>query len=226
MKSFFKAAGGILLAVAAILLILTAIRNINRRPSMVLTSETCKAPCWYGIQPGVTDSWTAFETLSQIEGINVNSIMGEYDRDDQITSYYWYFQRPAEDSAGSVTFANDLVTAISILTVDSLNLGDFLDKFGEPEKYWAQIGRGENRDYLTVMLFHPENGYAVEVVIDFEAGAKQVEIKESTPVMRVTFFDPEKYQQLLQTTLLIEQPFAARTGSFVEWKGYGFIDIE
>lgn len=226
MKSFLKTVAGILAVVAIIVLVLTALRNINRRSSMVLTSEECNAPCWYGIQPGVTDSWTAFEILNQIEGVNGNSITGEYDRDEHILSYYWYFKRPAEDSAGSVYFSNDRVTAISLLTVGSLQLDDFFEKFGEPENFWTLTGHGENRDYVSVTLFYPEKGYVVEVVIDYESDMTQVEIKGSTPVMRVTFFNPEKYQELLQTQLLIDQPLAARTGSFAQWTGYGLIDLE
>jgi len=190
---------------------------------MVLTNDVCEAPCWYGIQPGVTTSWEAYEILSAIDVITNNAIYGEYDRNEAVTSYFWYFQRPASDSGGSVYFADDRETAISILTVDSLKLKDFIAKFGEPDQYWTEIGYGEIREYLEISLFYPTKGYVVNLVIDTVGDSKQAEIKGSSQVMRVTFFKPELMDDLLETSLLIDTPKGARKGRFIPWTGYGTV---
>lgn len=225
MKNFIYSLAAILGVVGLILLGLYALRNFNRRPSMVLTSDSCDAPCWYGIEPGVTSSIETLDLLSQMEDIDQNSLTSEVDREQTITSYYWFFQRPAEDSAGSVYFADDRVTAVSILTVDSLKLGNFFEKFGEPDEYWTEIGSGEDREFLQIALFYPTKGYVVNLIIDFEGDASQVEINESSRVLRVTFYDPDLLQDLLKTQILIDKPLLARTGSYTPWTGVGLINI-
>lgn len=223
MKNFIITVAALLIFVALMLLGIWAFDHFTSRPSMVLTSETCEAPCWYGIQPGVTTSWEAYEILSGIDVITNKSIYGEYDRSGVVTSWYWLFQRPASDGGGSVYVSEDRVKAISILTVDSLKLGDFIKKFGEPERYWTEIGYGENREYLEISLFYPQKGYVVNLVIDTEEESKQAEVKSSSQVMRVTFFKPELMDDLLETRILIDKPKDARAGSFNPWTGYGVI---
>jgi len=98
--------------------------------------------------------------------ITNNSVYGESDKNETVTSWYWFFHRPAADGGGLVYVADDRVTAISILTVESLKLGDFIKKFGEPDQYWTEIGYGENREYLELSLFYPTKGYVVNLVID------------------------------------------------------------
>jgi hypothetical protein len=223
MKNYFITTAAILGFVAITMLFLWGANHAISRPSMVLTNDACEAPCWYGIQPGVTTSWEAYEILSAIDVITNNSIYGEYNKKEAVTSYYWFFQPPASDSGGSVHFEDDRVTAISILTVDSLKLKDFIAKFGEPDQYWTEIGYGELREYLEISLFYPTQGYVVNLVIDTEGDSKQAEIKGSSQVIRVTFFEPELMDDLLETSLLIDTPKGARKGSFIPWTGYGMV---
>lgn len=223
MKNFIITVAALLGIFAIIMLVIWAADHFTSRPSMVLTNDTCEAPCWYGIQPGVTTSWEAYEILSNIDMITNKSIYGEYKKDGTVTSWYWFFHRPASDGGGSVYVTDDRVTAISLLTVDSLYLKDFIAKYGEPDQYWTEIGYGENREYLEITLFYPNKGYAVDLVIDTEGDSKQVQIKGSSQVMRVTFFKPELMEDLLETRILIDTPKGARTGNFIPWTGYGLI---
>lgn len=223
MKDFMITVAAILGIVALVLLGIWGLGQITSRPSVVLTNEACEAPCWYGIQPGVTNSQKAYDILSEIDVITNKSIYGDYDKNDSVLSWYWYFQRPASDGGGTVYFADDRVTAISLLTAPSLNLDNFIEKFGEPDQYWTEIGYGDNREYLEISLFYPTRGVAATLVIDIEGDSKQVEIKGSDRIMRVTFFDPSLLDDLLETRILIDTPKTARTGSFNPWSGYGTI---
>jgi hypothetical protein len=227
MKNYLKIVAGIALFVAIAVGGLTLIRNFNRQPSVILTSDECSPPCWNGIEPGKTKSWEVYAILEQLGGVNKDSIMVDYGRsNEELTEIYWFFQRPVEDSAGSIYFENDRVTTINILTVNSLNLDDLFEKLGQPEKYWTEIGHGENREFLKVSMFYPTNGYLADVVIDIESGVNQVEIQGTTPVFRVTYFAPEMFQELLETQILIDKPIPARTGSFQAWSGFGAIKFQ
>jgi hypothetical protein len=226
MKNFLKTVAGIMFFIVVAVGVLTFLRNYNRKPSVILTSTECSAPCWYGIKPGQSNSSQVYTILERVDGVNKDSIMGDYDRNDKLTEIYWFFQRPITDGMGSVYLDNDLVTAISILTQNSLKLDDLFGKLGQPEQYWAEIGHGENREYLEVILLNPTKGYLADVVIDIENDANQIEIQGTTPILRVTYFAPEMFQELLETRILIDRPTNARTSAFQTWSGFGIISFE
>lgn len=225
MKHFLQTTLGILLFVALIVFGLTGLNALLTRPSVVLEGPGCAPPCWKDIVPGMGDPYAVFEIVNSLDGVNKGSITTEADREDRISQITWYFERPYKDSAGTITFEEEQVAAISILTINSLDLADYFEKFGEPDRYWAEIGHREFNDYLRVYLFYPEVGCVVDVIMDFDAGDTRVRLKESTPVFRVTYFDPAQFDDLLETRILIEQALNARKGSFLPWTGYGEIPI-
>jgi hypothetical protein len=226
MKNLLKtlAALGVFFAVAVIGL--TVMRNMSRKPSIILSNTECAPPCWAGIQPGQMNSAEVLGILNNLNGVNQESIIPQYDKDDNLIRIFWYFQRPVEDGTGTVFFDDDQVTAISILTQNSLNLVELFGKLGEPEQYWKEVSLGQDRKYLDVVLLYPANGYAANVVLDIDQGARQVEITDTTPVLRVTFFAPDKFQDLMQTRTIIDKAAIARKGSLAPWAGFGMIPID
>jgi hypothetical protein len=226
MKDFLKVIAGIAFFIATAFGILIFIRNFNRQPSVILTSTECNPPCWNGIHPGQTSSSQVYTILDNLNGVNKDSIMDEFDRDYRLNKIYWFFQRPVEDSIGSVHIDDERVTAITIFTINSLKLADLFDKLGQPDEYWTEIGHGEDREYLEAILLYPTKGYLASVIIDIEGGANQVEIQPETPVFRVTYFAPEMYQELLRTRILIDKPASTRADAFQPWSGFGTIYFE
>jgi len=98
MKDFLKSVAGILFFIAVAGGVLIFLRNINRKPSVVLTSTECDPPCWYGIKPGQSNSSQVYAILDELEGVNKDTIMGDYGRhNDKFAEIYWHFQRPMED---------------------------------------------------------------------------------------------------------------------------------
>jgi hypothetical protein len=204
---------------------LTFVRNFDKQPSLVLTSTECASPCWYGITPGQSTSSQVYSALDRIEGVDKDRIFESdtmYGKPFRIT---WYFKKPVEDGMGSVRIQNDLVTALSIITVNSLKTADLFDKLGEPEEYWTAIEqRDTGEEFLDIMLLAPSKGYVAELVIDMSPGSDQVEIKASTPVFRVTYFSPGMYQELPETRILIDKQ-SSRRASLKEWTGYVPIQV-
>lgn len=211
----------IVLAVFAI----QGIMGVLRTPSAVIYGAKCEPPCWRGISPGEGDPYRISELLAAMQDVDSGSVNFESDAQDQINKIYWNFQLPSPDSTGAIYFEDKKVSALSFLTVGSLKLGDLFKRLGEPQSYWTEIGHREYNDYLRVYLLYPEQGCVADVLIDFAGGDKQVAVKESTPVFQVTFFDPAKFEELLQSRILIDKPPNARTGRAVPWAGYGAISI-
>lgn len=230
MKELLKTIAGILLFITIALGIISFVNNFNRQPSVILTNTICDPPCWNDISPGQTKASKVYAFLNDLEFINQDTILAESDRDGDLVSLFWSFQYPAVDSSGSVYFEDDLVTAISILTVNSvsnsLKLTDIVERYGHADEYWTEIGYGENREYLDVSLFYFQEGLLTNILIDIPNGANQVEIKPSNRVFQVIYYDPEMLQELLETRILIDKPYKARTGSFQDWPGYGNIVFE
>ncbi len=224
MKIFWQTVLGVAIFIILAVGILIGIRNINRRPSVILTSTECMPPCWHGIRPGETSSWGTYEILNKFEGINEDTLMWQADQNGVLTSIEWFFQRPVEDQGGYIYFKDNKVTAIEIMAVNSLKLSDLFDKLGPPEEYWTTIGKGENRQYLEVALIHRTKGYVADVLIDFEGNVNQVEIRKNTPVFTVVYFAPEIFDELLKTRILINHPVDPKT--FRRWIGFGAISFE
>lgn len=225
MKKLFIEVLGIVVIIALIVLGLNLLNDVSSKTSVVLTNP-CDAPCWYGITPGQGDPWEIYTSLNELEGLKINAVYPESDRNDQLVSYYWFFERPIKDSGGSVNFINDKVAAINILCVGSLNLTDIFHRLGEPDSYWMALKYGENREYLDVVFLAPNKGYVAEAVIDVEYGKSSVKISETTPVFRVTYFDPAAFEELLETKILFGIPIDAGKAVFTPWTGYGVISVD
>lgn len=223
MKKLFITLLGILLIIVVVVGGLALLRSSYSRPSVILTSS-CDAPCWNGITPGQTGSWEIYESLYEIEGIS--EVGSEYDRNDQLECYTWYFDRPVEDSGGSIWFNGEQVAAVEILTINALNLEELFGKLGEPESYWKEVRKGEQREYLDVFLLYPSKGYLAEVLLDTKYGSDTVQIKPGTGVFRVAYFEPEKFTELMGTKILFNAPVGADTLALENWTGYGEIAFE
>jgi hypothetical protein len=226
MKEYFKVTAALVVFIIGALGFLTFARNFNKRPSVILTSNQCNPPCWYGITPGHSTTAHVYAVLDNFRDVDKNSILGEYNRSEKLIKVFWYFQRPAEDQMGSVNIENDRVTAINISTVNSLTLGELFSKVGEPEEYWTGVGQRDGGErFLDIVLLAPTRGYAAELVRDIGDGSNQVEIKASTPVFRVTYFSLDMYEELLETRILIDKPASSRT-PLQEWAGYGSLPVK
>jgi hypothetical protein len=225
MKEYFKVTAALSLFILGALGLLTFVRNFNKQPSVILTSTKCAPPCWYGISPGQSTSSEVYSALDSIEGVDKDLIFETVNLEGKPTRITWYFKQPVEDGMGSVRIQNDLVTAISISTINSLKLADLFDKLGEPEEYWSELAHGEDRDYLNITLLYPTKGYAVETVIDIKNRTDKVQIKASTPVFRVTYFSHEMFQELFGARLSIDRS-SGESSPLHPWTGLGQISVK
>ena len=225
MKEYFKVTVALTLFVLGSVGFLTFVRNYGKQPSLILTSPKCASSCWYGITPGQSTVSQVYSVLDGIEGIDKDRIFESDTMNGKPFRITWYFKKPVEDGMGSVRIQNDLVTAISITTVNSLKTADLFEKLGEPDAYWTEIGqRDTGEQFLDITLLAPSKGYVAELVIDMQPGSDQVEIKPNTPVFQVTYFSPGMYQELPETRILIDKQ-SSRRASLQEWTGYGSIPV-
>jgi hypothetical protein len=199
--------------------------HLTLDPSTVLTSH-CDPPCWYGIQPGETVSLDVIATLIElpwVQGIRERTL--KFPIIYELIHLEWKFKRPAPDSYGFAYFDDDVCTAISILAYGSLSVADAFARFGEPELMWMHTGKAEAREWIEVTLLYPADGIVIEMDADRPTGGAgdYVEILEKTPVWRVTYFDPDRFQDLLDTEILINEAPRTRSGDLMPWPGLGVV---
>lgn len=226
MKEFFKVTTALMLFILVSLVFLTFARNVNKQPSVLLTSTDCKPPCWRGIYPGRSTTAQVYKVLDNSNDVNKDTILGEYNRNEELIRIFWFFQWPAEDQMGSVNIESGQATAINISTVNSLKLGELIQRNGEPEMYWTGMGQRDDKGrFLDIVLLAPSRGYAAEMVRDIEVDSDHVEVKDGTPVFRVTYFSPDMYEELLEGRILIDKPLNGRS-PLQKWTGYGPIPVQ
>jgi len=223
MKDLLKSILGIGIFILVLVAGLGLLRKVSSQPSVILSDTSCQPPCWNNIQPGVSSSDQVYFILSQMESIG--STMENTTMGGDLRSISWLFTRPIPDIEGTIYFQDEQVSLISILTINSLNLGDILARFEPPTQYWTAIGSGENRAYLTVGLLNPSQGYQVELLIDLEGKTNRVEIKDSSPVYKVKYFDPADLTVLLTKNTLIPSSAAQDAPQLPLWAGPGTLEF-
>jgi hypothetical protein len=226
MKKFLLTILALLLIVALVLLAVFLIREVIYQPSTILTSRECAPPCWNGFQPGVTTFAQVSNALLQIQGVDAQSVNTTTSLSgNEIDQIIWFFQPPVPDISGTVFFENETVIAISILTANSLRVGEVFGRLGEPSLVWPEIDPSSYGQTVELSLIYPQKGFLVEVHLGLNKEKNIVEIKENSRVYRVVYFDPSKYQDLLNTRILIYRPPLTRQNSPQPWTGLGVVRV-
>jgi hypothetical protein len=80
---------------------------------------------------------------------------------------------------------------------------------------------------VEVVLVYPAAGYLVEVDVDAPAKSAppRVTVGARSPVMRVTYFAPERFQALLADRTILHSPPGLGPSDLRPWPGFGPIDF-
>jgi hypothetical protein len=156
---------------------------------------------------------------------SIRERMRRYPRSDELFHLEWRFGRPTPDTLGYAYFDDDTCTAVSILTHGSLTVADAFGRLGEPELMWMHTENTGAQEWLEVTLLDSSVGIVIEVDFDLpaEGASNHVEIREVSPVWRVTYFDPGRFQDLLDSEILINERPRNRPGDLMPWPGLGAI---
>jgi hypothetical protein len=226
LKHLLRVSVGILLFLALVLGLLAAL-NRFLRPSSTVVTNPCDPPCWHGIRPGETSSWGVLTILEEQPWVRYDSIR-EWLSGDELSHLGWEFRQPAGDAYGYAYFDEDRCIAVSILTFNSLTLSDAFGKVGEPELMWLHATQVDRRQWLEVTLLYPARGVLLRV--DLELGAEgersPIEIRDRSPVARVTYFAPSRFDDLLSTEILVRGRPGTGAEAFRPWPGLGVILYE
>ncbi len=167
-----------LIAFATALLVIRVQPYDNDELREALLAENCPAPCFMGIQPGVT---TAEEAVAILEA---SAWVADYEYDPTLPliRMTWSDQSPAwlnnEGSYnGSVMWVTEGVIDAFMLDT-TLTLSDFLLAVGPPEGQRITLNYLEGGSYLFYTAFYARLGLSTTVQGDCNEGRKTITYRD------------------------------------------------
>ncbi len=195
-------------------------------PSLML-GDACKPPCWMEIYPGSTnirDTVMILEEIESVHGVNTSEENIEDIKNRGFES--WINDGRMQESSGRVYFQDDKVYYIKI---DSkISIGEYIDKFGSPEKYLAVIERIEAVT-VSMFLLYPTRGIIIkqEDTRYFGSWKGPLEIKANIKDWQIIYFAPHSIDDVLLKEVYITTPSTdvkTLEGAIRDWEGFGEIE--
>lgn len=165
----------------------------------LITGQPCDAPCWRNITPGQTKWGDALTILEDSPDLDKPQTQNE-DNGPGIEAVWQ--PKDGDSCCQMATLDGDTVSVILLRLAPTTNLGQLIEKRGEP-KY--VLGAPGDDDQAVVNLFYPESSLIVTV---FVAGDKNGALSKTSEVVGAYYIAPD------QMDLII------KTNSLYGWKGY------
>lgn len=187
----------------------------------LLTGDPCGPPCWQGLVPGMSTEEDVVCYLAQ------SDYVGEYYRDTYAgsTTLWWQSTLPGRSQATYNAFGiTDGTLSDMVIYLDyRVTLDRVLERYGPPDKLWAQWSTGGSAQAL-VNLYYPGEGFIPQLVVEPSDGHH--ELVPETLVTRVWYFVPTTLDQLHELRDAVPFPGSGYEQSELQdWAGYGRIDM-
>jgi hypothetical protein len=117
-----------------------------------LTGKPCTAPCWYGLEPGVSTRQDSIKTVQQLPFISTNGIMSS--NATWIDELSFPCKKPLNAYYGCIdlVFKNNVLDEIDINPNYQITFEQAIEKLGSPDGFFVvQIDPGGGRCVLQVM---------------------------------------------------------------------------
>lgn len=171
------------------LLILTA---CSAKSNSVLADNTCMAPCWYDIYPGLTTDEQSLDLLTNNKKIEVPTEKFEHSEDDGGVSQLQFYFKNDPTFIGEINYHRGVVKYIS-LYAENWSLENTISFFGQPDYYFSSFQRYEST-YRTVFLFFPDEGtIIIALPKDFNSQNDNSILSNNTRVDNVVFFSKDEF---------------------------------
>jgi hypothetical protein len=101
-----------------------------------LTGKPCGAPCWYGLEPGVSSREDSISKAKQIPFVDGNTASPYYD------SVSFHYKKPRDSNSVQLIFKNDILNWIWFSPSYPVTFEQTVEKLGNPDGYeiWLTPG--------------------------------------------------------------------------------------
>jgi hypothetical protein len=169
----------------------------------LLTDEPCAAPCWYGIEPGVSTRWEARRIIDGLEFVRSSTDIGS-------GILYWEssLMDPGIENHIKYQDYTDIVQEIGIWLEYELPLKDLIDAKGEPDGLIASYM--DMRGVVSVQAFWKKYGLYVglDTGVEHDMDAAIDSIEPDTRVFAAYYSSIE------------DMELDIKRRGYIEWDGY------
>jgi len=187
----------------------------------MILSDVCAPPCWENIVPGRSTVSDVREAENRLPLIDTERTAWVYKQNQYDTIFSWNFL-DSDVKGGWIYFKNGVVELIYLSGGFNVALETVVEKYGFPE--FVIVGNSFTPGLFTygyqnqVHLIYEEAGMIISLKPNVNA-----DIKASTKIDRVMFFDPTEIEAITQ-----EWVSAGLLGELKRWnwQGYGRFTLE
>jgi hypothetical protein len=192
--------------------------------SSAVFSDQCDAPCWRGIEPGETKFQDAVNLVKKFSDLDSEDIgiSGPWN----IFSDFIDFNLTNGENI-RIYAIDDVVTLIDFYTPIGVTFQECIKVFGDPAYVvqYPKLGAGSSffpsdARHIWFSAIDPKKG----IVLTYDT-ENSFDLKESTTISNMSYFDIELFDNLYKNNLLINfDPLKEIPQSQLHaWKGYGDI---
>lgn len=193
------------------------------KKSVLLEDTLCEPPCWQNIQPGVSSSEDALNTLRETTLLASTPSAVPRKIDDVQSDSSWVFIDSLSEGSGRITYFNDRVAYIQFDVNNNLRIGKMIDFYGKPELVSA-ISSWYDSKWLRVCWIYPSQGVLItHFDHNWRPEGNYASITPDLPVYEVYYFDPELYDTLVETVFFQLTKQEVVQESIRPWVDYGLV---
>ena len=193
--------------------------NLTRRVSF-LSDLVCSPPCWFNITPGVTTQEEALEILYELPFIDKDSVSTK--------GFYWnsfddtiFFRSATQNWDGEAYVIDHKIVLIGFYGKLNVTFEEAARVCGDPK--FVINNRGQTS--FSISALDPDKGVAYTFNTADLPRNKRNELRPDTPIRLIEFFDPMKYDELLEVGMFSMLALnREETLKYMRpWTGYGSI---
>ena len=103
-----------------------------------LMGKPCAAPCWYGLEPGVSTRQDSINRVEQLPFVDSSSINITNHLDFGFVDISFSYKRSQESGALEMIFKPDILDSVYIYPNYRITFDQAVEKLGAPDGYWLQ----------------------------------------------------------------------------------------
>jgi hypothetical protein len=103
-----------------------------------LTGKPCAAPCWYGLEPGISIQQESIDRVEQLPFIDKSSLNITSHLDAGFIDVSFLYKRSQESGALEMIFKPDVLDSVYIYPNYRITFDQAVEKLGNPDGYWLQ----------------------------------------------------------------------------------------
>ncbi len=194
--------------------------GLSHQNPNIFEKPVCNPPCWENITPGITTKADALVILSKIDfveqpSIDMNRPAIGFDDEIRFSAYNYH------PISGSLFISRDRVSMIAFEFNLGTTMQHAIDWFGAPEN--ILVVHTSFFDQITLLNIRKGFEFNYKLFGNQNQYLDSSKIEPDSEVFGVLFFDPNQYQQVLNSRILAAYTLTPDEikSNLRPWAGYG-----